>query len=168
MCNLYTFMLPSRIYFLGKILLSRIFIFLRLQIYKPKWLPLLRKTHLDHVFYIYHTMEKKIHIMEKKQASFITSEKYITVSWGKPQSFDTAPCVAVLLPDFGSTGRLPGSDRFYQRGEPGLYHLFAGQDFDRCFACALAAHKAPMVMHIREQVQHLLSYLSAARRQQRS
>jgi hypothetical protein len=45
-------------------------------------------------------------------ASFITSEKYITVSWGKPQSFDTAPCVAVLLPDFGSTGRLPGSDRF--------------------------------------------------------
>ena len=46
------------------------------------------------------------------RASFITSEKYITVSWGKPQSFDTAPCVAVLLPDFGSTGRLPGSDRF--------------------------------------------------------
>jgi hypothetical protein len=46
-------------------------------------------------------------------ASFITSEnEYITVSWGKPQSFDTAPCVAVLLPDFGSTGRLPGSDRF--------------------------------------------------------
>jgi hypothetical protein len=46
------------------------------------------------------------------RASFITSEKYITVSWGKPQSFDTAPWVAVLLPDFGSTGRLPGSDRF--------------------------------------------------------
>ena len=47
-----------------------------------------------------------------KTASFITSEKYITVSWGKPQSSDTAPCVAVSLPDFGLTGRLPGSDRF--------------------------------------------------------
>src|SRR5262245_12479229 len=98
----------------------------------------------------------------RNSASFMAHEKEITVFSGEPQPTDTAPFAAALLSDFGSPRSLTASGRFQQRIEPSLSHLFAGEDLDRCFACALASYKAPMIMHIREQVQHRLIHLATA------
>src|ERR1700751_529400 len=95
-------------------------------------------------------------------------EKEITVFFGEPQPTDTAPFAAALLSDFGSPGSLTASGGFQQRLEPSLCQLFSGEDLDRCFACALASYKAPMIMHIREQFQQLLLHLAPAGGEQRS
>jgi hypothetical protein len=87
---------------------------------------------------------------------------------GEPEPTDTALCAAALLPDFGLPGYLTASGRFQQRIEPRLFQLFSGEDLDRRFVCALASHKAPMIMPIGEQFQHVLIHLASAGIEQRS